>query len=345
MNIITKCLFFLVMVLAGCVMCDNHKREPVKIIFDTDMVTDYDDMGALACLHALASLGECEILATVSSTRGNGSVAAIEICNNYYGRGEIPVGSPKLASAVSSANHPSHKKFLLLQKKYPKWFKYANSDESPDAVEVYRRVLANQPDGSVVICSVGFLSNLRALLESKGDKYSPLNGKELVAKKVKKWVAMACFYPKGHEYNSKGDPESSKIALRDWPTPIVVTDFQFGRHLYSGRALVEAKFDRNPVYDVYKVDMLPCEKVTRHSWDQLEGHPSWDQSAVLVAVCSEYFAFEPGEYEIIDNTGLNIWRGDSTSKNCRVVEKVSRANLGRIIDELMLRAQLLENIW
>ena len=45
MSIITKCLFFLVMVLAGCVMCDNHKREPVKIIFDTDMVTDYDDMG------------------------------------------------------------------------------------------------------------------------------------------------------------------------------------------------------------------------------------------------------------------------------------------------------------
>ena len=37
--------------------------EPVKVIFDTDMITDFDDVGALACLHALADAGECEDLA------------------------------------------------------------------------------------------------------------------------------------------------------------------------------------------------------------------------------------------------------------------------------------------
>ena len=52
---------------------------PVKVIFDTDMLTDFDDVGALACLHALADAGECEILATVSSTRGNASVGAVEV--------------------------------------------------------------------------------------------------------------------------------------------------------------------------------------------------------------------------------------------------------------------------
>ena len=44
---------------------------PVKVIFDTDMYTDYDDIGALAMLHALADAGECELLAVVQSTRGN----------------------------------------------------------------------------------------------------------------------------------------------------------------------------------------------------------------------------------------------------------------------------------
>ena len=44
---------------------------PVKVIFDTDMISDFDDVGALACLHAMADAGECEILATLSSTRGN----------------------------------------------------------------------------------------------------------------------------------------------------------------------------------------------------------------------------------------------------------------------------------
>ena len=43
--------------------------KPVRVIFDTDMYTDYDDAGALACLHTLADAGECEILATVACTR------------------------------------------------------------------------------------------------------------------------------------------------------------------------------------------------------------------------------------------------------------------------------------
>ena len=40
-----------------------------KVIFDTDMYTDFDDVGALAVLHSLADAGECEILGTVVSTR------------------------------------------------------------------------------------------------------------------------------------------------------------------------------------------------------------------------------------------------------------------------------------
>ena len=69
--------------------------SPVKVILDTDMLTDFDDVGALACLHALADAGECEILATVSCTRGNASTAAIGVINGYYGRAELPVGWAK----------------------------------------------------------------------------------------------------------------------------------------------------------------------------------------------------------------------------------------------------------
>ena len=69
--------------------------DPVKVILDTDMITDFDDVGALACLHALADAGECEILATVSCTRGNASTAAIGVINGYYGRADLPVGCAK----------------------------------------------------------------------------------------------------------------------------------------------------------------------------------------------------------------------------------------------------------
>ncbi|MCK9316355.1 MAG: nucleoside hydrolase, partial [Verrucomicrobia bacterium] len=40
---------------------------PAKIIFDTDMAEDVDDVGALALLHALADAGEAEILACMIS--------------------------------------------------------------------------------------------------------------------------------------------------------------------------------------------------------------------------------------------------------------------------------------
>lgn len=74
--------------------------EPVKVIFDTDMVSDYDDVGALACLHAFADEGRCEILAMASCTRGNQSVAAVEVLNAFYGRPDIPVGCAKELGVV-----------------------------------------------------------------------------------------------------------------------------------------------------------------------------------------------------------------------------------------------------
>ena len=53
----------------------------VKIFFDTDMIGDYDDVGAMAVLHKLADQGECEILATVSSTHSNASAGTVELLN------------------------------------------------------------------------------------------------------------------------------------------------------------------------------------------------------------------------------------------------------------------------
>lgn len=38
------------------------------------MGPDYDDVGAIAILHALADLGECEILATLASDGDRKSV-------------------------------------------------------------------------------------------------------------------------------------------------------------------------------------------------------------------------------------------------------------------------------
>ena len=52
---------------------------------------------------------------------------------------------------------------------------------------VYRKALAAAPASSVWISSIGFTTNIEALLKSSPDKISPLNGTELVAAKEACW--------------------------------------------------------------------------------------------------------------------------------------------------------------
>ena len=308
--------------------------EPVKIIFDTDMLTDYDDAGALACLHALADAGECEILATVSCTRGNSSVATCEAINAFYGRPDIPVGCTRelgfVGQGSQSADGNGHAKFRMVRDKYAKWVRHPDSAKAPDALDVYRKVLSEQPDGSVVICSVGFLTNLRRLVEAEP---------ALVAKKVKLWVAMACKYPQGREYNSATDAESSALAIEKWPTPIVFSDFDYGRWVFAGRRLAESKSLTGPVKDVFATTLPPREECSEKTYDRPEGHPSWDETAVIFAVrgAGEVFGLERGTYRMTGKGGENEWIPGTNGRHQRLTEKMSKKDVGALIDELMCR--------
>ena len=318
--------------------------EPVKVIFDTDMYTDFDDAGALACLHALADAGECEVLATIVNTRDCLSVAMCEIINAYYGRPGVLVGCAKSGGKSSSDGHV--KRYGAIVDKYAKWVRHRNSSDAPDATDVYRRVLAAQPDKSVVICSVGFLNNMAALLKSPSDGISTLDGKSLVAQKVKFWVAMACKYPSGGEYNSKTDPESSRIALESWPTLIVFSDYDYGKDCFAGRALAESGVEGNPVADVFRIGLPTREEIRKDPARSLRGgygmggRSAWDETAVLVAVRGpeRYFNVERGTYRMVGDGGSNEWAPDAENgPHLRITEKLSKTEVGHIIDELMTR--------
>src|SRR5699024_9393552 len=84
---------FLIIIFCAC--CAQGISQPVpQIIFDTDMGPDYDDVGALAVLHALAAAEECEILATVSSNGHPTAAPTIEVINRYFGKPDMPIGVP-----------------------------------------------------------------------------------------------------------------------------------------------------------------------------------------------------------------------------------------------------------
>ncbi|MEZ6123086.1 MAG: nucleoside hydrolase [Planctomycetaceae bacterium] len=152
---------------------DESGGRPVPLIFDTDIGNDCDDVQALAIIHALQSRGECRLLA-VTITKDHPQAAAFTDCiNTFYGRGDVPIGVCRSGVTPEAGNFN-----VLADTKDESQLRYAHDlmsgKDAPDAVDVLRKTLAQAEDGSVVICQVGFSTNLANLLKSSGDQHSPL---------------------------------------------------------------------------------------------------------------------------------------------------------------------------
>ena len=154
-----------------------------RIILDTDISSDVDDVGAVAVLHALANQGKVDILATMVSSGDPWSSPCLDALNTWFGRPEIPVGVIKEPTVTHESKYTRE-----IASTYPHDLQTA--DRAPDAVDLYRQILSSQPDNSVIIITVGYLTNLKNLLNSGPDSISPLTGIELVRQKVKQLVCM-----------------------------------------------------------------------------------------------------------------------------------------------------------
>jgi pyrimidine-specific ribonucleoside hydrolase len=291
-----KRIFVAIIALAS-IQISFAQEKPVRIIFDSDMGPDYDDVGAITILHALADSGYAEILATVSSTKYEGVAGVLDLFNTYFNRPNTPIGVPK--GKASEEKDWQHWTDSVLAK-YPHRIK--KNSEVPDAVEVYRRVLATQPDTSVTIVTVGFLTNLANLIDTKADKYSSLSGRDLINKKVKRLVSMAGGFPLGHEFNVFTDSIASKKVFENWPTPVLLDGFEIGAKIKTGLPLIKnEKIKNSPVKDVFNI-CIPMSK------GDADGRMSWDEVAVLIAIkgFKPWFNVKTGRI-IVEENGSNKW--------------------------------------
>ncbi|MPR34209.1 nucleoside hydrolase [Salmonirosea aquatica] len=304
----------------------QSQGTPVNLILDTDIGPDYDDVGAMAVMHTLADSGQVNILATVASNQSKYIAATLNVLNTYFGRPNIPVGVVRGRGVNLTAGQ---KWDSLLVVRYP--HKIKNNEEAEDALTLYRRTLAAEPDGSVTIVTVGFLTNMADLLISKPDKYSPLNGRDLIMKKVKKLVSMAGRFPEGREFNVDRDPVSSKIVFDGWPTPILLSGFEIGQAVHTGLPLTQnSKIQHSPVKDVFSRS-IPMSKQDE------KGRMSWDQTAVLVAIKrpETYYSLMEGRFVAKDD-GSNGWN-PAGKGHYRLVEKMPVPQVERVLEALMAR--------
>jgi inosine-uridine nucleoside N-ribohydrolase len=244
---------------------------PVRLILDTDIGNDVDDALALAMIHALESRGEVRLLAVTITKDNRYAAPFVSLVDSFYGRPDIPIGivhhgktpqdSAMLRIPVEERN--SNGEYI-----YPRRVK--DGRDAPDAVELLRRVLQNQPDGSVTIAQIGFSTNLARLLKSAG-------GGDLIAKKVKALYLMAGNFAKPvAEYNVYNDPEAAQELFAGWPTPMIFSPFDVGLAIMFPFEAIARDFSyvaHHPIVDAYKIYV-----------GKAEDHPNWDSTAVLEAI-------------------------------------------------------------
>jgi inosine-uridine nucleoside N-ribohydrolase len=305
----------------GC----SGRNDPIRVIFDTDLGPDYDDVGALAFLHAMADSGKAEILATVSSNRHELVAPSIDVINTYFGRADLPLGAPRGYGADLGAWQKWPDSLVA---RYP--HRVNSTSEVRDAVDVYREILAAQPDKSVTIVTVGFLTNLAGLLKSGPDDHSSLNGVELVSEKATVLVSMAGKFPEGKEFNIYIDSVSSKYVFENWPGEIIFTGFEIGWEIRTGLRLIESPVSNSPVKDVFKMSIPMSEE------DKL-GRMSWDETAVLIGIYGTEGFFDTKRGMIIVNEdGSNSWRDDPEGKHVYVIQKMAVPEIAGFIEDRMM---------
>jgi len=303
-------------------------EPPRKIIFDTDAGGDCDDIGALFIMHGAVERGDVTLLGTMGCTSSKAIAPCLDAINGWFGRSDIPVGTLKDDGLLPNPGYTAE-----VVRRFP--HKHAESKDYPDAVTLYRQILAKQPDHSVLVVAVGPLRNLANLLRSQADEASPLDGKALVAKKVKRLDVMGGTYPpfanaKEAEWNFKMDPASAALVCADWPTEILFNGE--GGSTNSGRRVTYEMPEHNPLSVAYA-----AYPGVGYAGDRL----SWDPVSCLVAVrgAAPWYRIVSGGSNVVDpKTGINTWKPSPERNHSYLVldQKRPKREVETALEDLMV---------
>jgi len=321
-------LTFLIAVLFSVSTC----LAQVKIIFDTDIGGDADDLGALAMLHNLHNRGECKLLAIASWTTEQNVIPALDAINRYYKNPTIPLGI-----RLKDSHQEDYNYCKPIADKLPS--KLTNQDVML-ATELYRKVLSKQDDKSVTIVVVGPLKNIMDLLQSPADNYSPLSGKELIEQKVKKFVIMGGHFPEGkNEWNFNGNmPGVTRYVLENLMVPIVFSGFEIGAQIKTGSAINEID-PNSPLYLGWMCFSENASWMKQYFKGKILSNASYDETAVLYAVrggLGKYWDKVDGGRCVAKENGDNSWVSGEVTNHSYLVLKQSPEEMAQLIESIML---------
>lgn len=284
-------------------------KEPIKIIFDTDMGSDCDDVGALALLHTYADEGKVDILGCIySSGKIPYGAGVIDAINRYYNHPKIPIGAAYDTLVGDSVDKMGAQKLARNTSTYGNTI--IHNKDAEEQTKLNRKLLASQENNSVVYVTIGHTKGLYDLFTSKPDDISPLTGQALVAKKLKHWVALGALKANNIEDKRKkdwnfffnGTAPYTAYLVKHFPKPIYFVNG--GSKVMTGKTL-ENTPKGNIVRQAY-TDWL--------NWHEgrtlVDQRPSWDLVTVYFAVegLGSFFKYEKAGWLDFDVEKGCIWR-------------------------------------
>jgi len=310
-----------------------------KVIFDTDLGADCDDVMALDFIMAADKCGDCELIGITYSADVFKAIPCIYAILREYGYEHIPIGSTEI-TGTSSRNMDVYATKVADKFVYSDAPTYGNV---PSAVTLLRRLLSESEE-PVTIISTGFLKNLADLIESAPDEYSPLDGKALLKEKAEEICVMAGNFwhvkftstgaeiistqPPTREYNIHRDVESAKLFFDKCTVPIVVSQYEVGNDMISGAQMTARGGEDHADSYSYIVH------------GSVNGRHSWDPVTALYGIYGELPWFDlsvKGTVSVTDDGITNFTACDDgvcRIMNCRIGKDKIAADIDKYTERL-----------
>ncbi len=230
-------------------------RTGETVVLETDFCCDVDDVAALSLLCGDAKrLPGAFRLGGVSCNVENPFMArAVKVVLSAWGMEDVPVAVTR-DPIPRSGNHSDYVGGLSARWRGPE-------PERLDPLDLWRRILAEAPDGSVTVVSIGFFNNLAA---------AQTDDPALFRRKVRAVYAMAGgFGPKSGyvEFNVKEYIGDTRRFLAAWDGPTVFVGSECGETVMTDLSGLPPEFDGHPLVEAFRHHRGPAMK--RSSWDPI----------------------------------------------------------------------------
>ena len=286
----------------------NYEQRDIRIILDCDMGSSTDDLFALMMLYRYMDMKRCNLIGVIVDRMGKANADIVDVMNNFYGYPDIPIGLETDGQKDTHVWITYHNLPYARSTEGVPMFKRSVGDNGTymEGYKLYRKLLSEQPDHSVTIASIGFVTTLARLLESGPDEFSPLNGVELVRAKVKDIYAMGGVFGDAVEpdYNFKQAINFSLKFFELLPkeVDIVFSPGEVGDPLDYRPELV--------ISDMNWTDLHPI-KWTYQFLNCNTGQKMWDPQAVINAVEGDgFYKLSERGFVTLTPNGATIFKAD-----------------------------------